>query len=830
MSVVRHLYPRTAPRAFLLSVVFLAVSPTLAHAVAAPTTTTLAITSSTGAVTSVSVGTAVTLTATAKAGSAVVPAGLVNFCDASAAHCTDIHLIGTGQLSTTGTAAFKFIPGPGVHSYKAEFAGTTADAPSSSAASSLTVNGASTVTTITQSGAAGDYTLKAIVTGKGSPTGPTGKVSFLDTSNANAVLGTATLGTSAEAFAWTTSQSPATAAEPQSIVATDFNGDGIPDLAIGTNGTAATKNIGSIDILLGKGDGTFQAAKTYAGLAGNQLIIAAPFVTSGPQDILVANNSTATTSNGLIFVGDGKGSLGAGTTLSLGIDTITAIVNGDFNGDGKQDFIVAGQAFGVPAFNVFLGNGNGTFNGGTLNATSDMPITALGAGDFTGQGALDLAVVHSDGTVDIFLQDGVGDFYPNAGTQAGSSPTSIAIGDFNGDGKADLAITNSAKDNTSILLGKGDGTFNSIASPPTGSDPKAIAVGDFNADGIADLAVANSSAETVTILLGKGDGTFTAEPVLDTGNTPVSLAIGKFNGQDTADIAVANEDPASTTSTSTIFLSQLTQSATVTASGIAPASAGTHLVDASYAGDTIWHAGVSATTSLSGSAKQAVAPILSPAAGTYSTAQTITLTDTAPGAIIYYTTNGTPPTTASTKYAAPFKVAATETIEAIATASGYSQSIVASAKYIIETAAATPTFSVAAGTYAAKQTVTIADATSGAAIYYTTNGTAPTSASTRYTAAIAVSATETIEAIAIATGYTNSAVASAKYAIESPAATPVFSPAAGTYTTSQSVKLTSATTGATIYYTINGTTPPPPAPSTQQRSQSLQQKPSRPLR
>ena len=506
MSALRLLSPKAVVGALLLALICIVLSPTAARAAATATTTTLAITSSTGTVTSVAAGTAVSLTATVKAGATLVPAGSVYFCDASAAHCTDIHRIGTGQLGTSGTAVLKLVPGPGLHSYKAEFAGTAADAPSNSAASSLTVNAAPTITTIAQSGSAGNYTLKATVTAKGTVAGPTGKVSFLDTSASNAVLGSAALGTSTESFAWTTPQSPATAAEPQSIVAADFNGDGIPDLAVGTNGTAATKNLGVIDILVGKGDGTFLAAKSYTGLIGNQLIVAAPFVTGGPQDILAANNSTATTNNGLLFLGDAKGGLGTPTPLSLGIDTITAVITGDFNADGKMDFVVAGQAFGVPAFNVFLGNGNGTFNSGTLNATSDVAITALGTGDFTGQGYLDIAVVHSDGTVDIFLQDGAGDFYPNAGTMAGTSPTAIAIGDFNGDGKADLAITNSTQDNVSILLGKGDGTFTAAASPVTGSVPKAIALADFNDDGFPDLAIANSSAESVTILLGKGDG------------------------------------------------------------------------------------------------------------------------------------------------------------------------------------------------------------------------------------------------------------------------------------------------------------------------------------
>jgi hypothetical protein len=78
----------------------------------------------------------------------------------------------------------------------------------------------------------------------------------------------------------------------------------------------------------------------------------------------------------------------------------------------------------------------------------------------------------------------------------------------------------------------------------------------------------------------------------------------------------------------------------------------------------------------------------------------------------------------------------------------------------------TPTFSPAAGTYSSAQSVKLTDATAGAVIYYTTNGSTPTTSSTKYTAAIAVSSTETIKAIAVAPGYTASAVASATYTIK----------------------------------------------------------------
>ncbi len=111
-------------------------------------------------------------------------------------------------------------------------------------------------------------------------------------------------------------------------------------------------------------------------------------------------------------------------------------------------------------------------------------------------------------------------------------------------------------------------------------------------------------------------------------------------------------------------------------------------------------------------------------------------------------------------------MSSTETLEAIAVASGYTNSAVASAAYTIAPLLPTPTFSPAAGTYTTAQSVTICDGTSGATIYYTTNGTTPTTSSTKYTGtAITVSSTETLEAIAVATGYTNSAVASAAYTI-----------------------------------------------------------------
>lgn len=201
-------------------------------------------------------------------------------------------------------------------------------------------------------------------------------------------------------------------------------------------------------------------------------------------------------------------------------------------------------------------------------------------------------------------------------------------------------------------------------------------------------------------------------------------------------------------------------------------------------------------------------PVISPAGGTYTSARSVTITDATAGASIYYTTDGSTPTTSSTKYSAAINVSATETIKSMAVASGYSQSVVASAAYTINLpATATPTFTPGAGTYTSSQSVTIADKTSGAVIYYTTDGSTPTTSSTKYAGAIMVSSTQTIKAIALASGSSQSAVATAAYSITQPAATPTFSPASGTYTSAQTVFISDATAGATIYYTTNGSTP-----------------------
>jgi hypothetical protein len=173
---------------------------------------------------------------------------------------------------------------------------------------------------------------------------------------------------------------------------------------------------------------------------------------------------------------------------------------------------------------------------------------------------------------------------------------------------------------------------------------------------------------------------------------------------------------------------------------------------------------------------------------------------------IYYTIDGTTPTTKSAVYYGPISVPYSTTFKAFAVAIGCFDSSVTSASYTLSDQAASPTFSPPAGTYLTPQTVTISDATPGTTIYYNRGGTPVSASSSVYTGPITLSATGAIFAVAMASGHSNSNLAYAQYVIGLPqASTPTFSITSGTYTTPQTVSISDATPGSTIYYAFGST-------------------------
>ena len=166
---------------------------------------------------------------------------------------------------------------------------------------------------------------------------------------------------------------------------------------------------------------------------------------------------------------------------------------------------------------------------------------------------------------------------------------------------------------------------------------------------------------------------------------------------------------------------------------------------------------------LSGS--QAATPVISPSSETFASSVQVTITDSTSGTTIYYTTDGSNPTTSSTVYSGPFTVTSTTTVNAIATGTGLVQSAQATATYTLTTQVTAPIFSPAPGNYSSAQSITISTTTPNSTIYYTTDGTTPTTSSTLYTGPVSIAVNETLSAIAVASGLTNSPVTSGLYTI-----------------------------------------------------------------
>ena len=213
--------------------------------------------------------------------------------------------------------------------------------------------------------------------------------------------------------------------------------------------------------------------------------------------------------------------------------------------------------------------------------------------------------------------------------------------------------------------------------------------------------------------------------------------------------------------------------------------------------------------SAAGALPTTATPTFSVPAGSYASAQSVMMNDATDGVFIYYTTDGTTPTFNSTyfnpSFSPPISVQHSATLKAIAVADGCYTSAVATAAYALPAPAATPTFSVPSGTYTSFQTVIISDATPGATIYYTVDGSTPTARSSVYKGPLSIEGSLTLQAVATASGYTISYAGSATYTLALPtAAMPTFSVADGTYTAPQTVTMSDSAPGAIIYYAING--------------------------
>jgi len=298
----------------------------------------------------------------------------------------------------------------------------------------------------------------------------------------------------------------------------------------------ANHDAGTVSVLLGNGDGTFQPHVDYPAtpdpMARYVAVAAGTFRGFAGQAV-----QTITRSNGTVTA-----MLGAPLIVPGGNGVGTVVVAGVTNSSFNGTFVVL-TGSGTTTLTWAQAGPNASSSGGTASLVV-VPV--------------DLAVVdQGTNSVQILLGNGDGTFQAPKAYPVGNEPSGMVLKDFNNDGFTDIAVTNTGDNSISVLLGKGDGTFQTAKTVAlaNGQGPVGIAAADFNSDTFTDLVVTNSlpnaaGAYTATLLFGDGTGNFTSQIDVSTGTLPVAVATGDFNGDGLPDFVVANE----TDGTISVFL------------------------------------------------------------------------------------------------------------------------------------------------------------------------------------------------------------------------------------------------------------------------------------
>jgi hypothetical protein len=348
--------------------------------------------------------------------------------------------------------------------------------------------------------------------------------------------------------------------QPTYIVVADFNGDCAPDFA--------TVNIGSMDVTVRFGDGTgaFPTMATTGGFTSPQYVALGDFNEDGHPDLAVGNRSNFSDPANTVFIllNNGSGSFTIQTPhLALGTDFPQGIVVGDFNEDGHQDVMVGG-ANGTNSLSLFLGDGAGNFGAPshpTITTTSGGSVADITAGDWNGDGHLDLAVASFYDVIWI-TGNGNGTFnvqtsftFPNSQGEGGA--VDITAADIDHDGDIDVATAGgNVVAGASVFINNGSGSFtwHQMSMPQAPANPVFVALADLDGDGNRDIVTSDQSGCTpwgsnLAARPGNGDGTFGAAVPVSIGYGPTcinshwqpqELGIADLNCDGKADIISAN--------------------------------------------------------------------------------------------------------------------------------------------------------------------------------------------------------------------------------------------------------------------------------------------------
>ena len=333
----------------------------------------------------------------------------------------------------------------------------------------------------------------------------------------------------------------------QGIAAADVNGDGLQDAVVDGYNPGVGGGDPVVAVMLGRANGSLGPATNYPMPGAGPLIGIATgdFNGDGSPDLVMGSPFVGAV---VISLNDGEGGFEAPTSPGGSFSPEGFFVD-DFNGDGNLDIASANGG----SYSVFLGHGDGTFAPPVNEETEEWALNLTG-GDFNDDGIVDLALGNIDNsTVRILLGDGEGafteatavDLSPLEPDPCGCVESwDIAAGDLNGDGRDDIVVTDRFENRIFSVLSEPDDTFTPLGPFVTGNEGQTISValGDLNSDGKLDAVTSGYLEDTGTVLTGNGDGTFTSALEVDAGPTPDDNAIADINGDGKLDLLFSDQD------------------------------------------------------------------------------------------------------------------------------------------------------------------------------------------------------------------------------------------------------------------------------------------------